>query len=420
MYTLYILQMYHAIRLNTDTTVTCGKRTECKVIQIEWRWKSSSNKVYCNTQKKRLQWVSYYIYAKLQSPPWLIAPFNKIQQKPSTLLYPSNGPKFKNIFIDHSDKLTWSMPSRPKTQNLEVSPEIEFHTKGRLTCRGREKRRGKKVVGCQLAGSDMFFDPAHRHSDFRSFLQIVLCVSNTRLFNHTYVTDDTISIWDLPLHVVFDIEHLPAFPCHMHSAIYWWCMLVYFSSRKWSWVARCPSFTVLDKSITDSMEQSISWEANSSSASRQIPYILWNPKVHYRIHKSTPPIPVLSQINLDHAPHPTSWISTLILSSYLCLRLSSGLFLTGFLTKTILSPIHATYPVHFILLELITWIIFGEEYRSYAPHYVVFSTPLSPFPSEAQISSSAPYCQIPLACIPPSLPHSYKRQNCVNRTHKFL
>ena len=171
------------------------------------------------------------------------------------------------------------------------------------------------------------------------------------------------------------------------------------------------------------MAQRISWEANSSWASWQIPYILWNQKVHYHIHKSTPPIPVLSQINPDHAPHPTSWISILILSSYLGLGLPSGLFPTGFLTKTlhapILSPIHATYPAHLILLELITWIIFGE-YRSYAPHYVVFSTPLSPCPSEAQISSLAPYSQIPLACVPPSLPHLQNRQNCVNRTHKFL
>jgi hypothetical protein len=37
--------------------------------------------------------------------------------------------------------------------------------------------------------------------------------------------------------------------------------------------------------LTYSLEQSPSWEANRFSASQKIPRILWNPKVHYRIHK---------------------------------------------------------------------------------------------------------------------------------------
>jgi len=32
------------------------------------------------------------------------------------------------------------------------------------------------------------------------------------------------------------------------------------------------------------MEQSPSWEADSSSDSQEIPHILWNPKVYYRIY----------------------------------------------------------------------------------------------------------------------------------------
>jgi len=39
------------------------------------------------------------------------------------------------------------------------------------------------------------------------------------------------------------------------------------------------------------MEQSPSWEANWSAASQEIPHILWNPKVHHRTHKRTPPVP---------------------------------------------------------------------------------------------------------------------------------
>ena len=117
--------------------------------------------------------------------------------------------------------------------------------------------------------------------------------------------------------------------------------------------------------LTDSMEQTPSWEANTSSASQEISRILWNPKVHHRIHNIPPPVPIPSQIDTVH-PHPTALRSILILSSHLRLRLPSGLLPSGFPTKalyaSLLVSIRATSSAHLSLLDLITGLIFGEAY----------------------------------------------------------
>ena len=87
------------------------------------------------------------------------------------------------------------------------------------------------------------------------------------------------------------------------------------------------------------MVQSPSWEANWFAASQEIPRISRNPKVHYRTHKRPAPISILGRHNPVHIP--TSYLLEIHpnIIHYLRLGLPSGLFPSGFPTKTLYTPL---------------------------------------------------------------------------------
>jgi hypothetical protein len=127
------------------------------------------------------------------------------------------------------------------------------------------------------------------------------------------------------------------------------------------------------------MGQSPSSEANSRSAS-QIPRVLCNAKVHYRVDNSPPPFPVLSKMNPFHIRKPNFlkvsfniiFSSTPMSSEWsLTFRLSDENFVRIFHC-----PMRAAFPPHLILLYLVTniwWRVQIVKFTLQSCHFIALT-----------------------------------------------
>lgn len=114
---------------------------------------------------------------------------------------------------------------------------------------------------------------------------------------------------------------------------------------KEAYSVRC--LTQYNKGVTNSMEQSFSWEAFSHSASQEMVCVLWNFRLSTMSTRATHWTLTQARWILSTPLHPVSSWSILVLPSHICPSLASDLFPSALLTKILfaflISPINVTY-----------------------------------------------------------------------------
>lgn len=138
------------------------------------------------------------------------------------------------------------------------------------------------------------------------------------------------------------------------------------------------------------MEQKLLRGTNSCLSSQEIPHLLWSSKVYYYIYNILPQVSVLSQT--DPITHSSALLklpfNTIIPSA----PMSSKWFLPfRFYNQNVICicSMHATWPVHFILCDMIILTIFGDEWKLQCSTLSVFGyPPRTSFPESPDILHS--------------------------------
>jgi hypothetical protein len=122
------------------------------------------------------------------------------------------------------------------------------------------------------------------------------------------------------------------------------------------------------RAINDQLQGAVCFSRSQLfSATQEMPVILRNPTVHYRVYKSPPVAPVRSNQSTPSRAIFRSLFYFILPSTYGSPNWRLSGFAANILCVFVVCTIHSTFPAHLFLLGFIIRIIIGYEHKLEAP-----------------------------------------------------